>query len=66
MAKNQSHKGAGSNSLSKMSSKENVRLGDIETAAKSSMEPKDYSGGYPTATGTIWNGRLVGRTKGKK
>jgi hypothetical protein len=56
----------GSNSLSTMPSKENVKLGDIHTAAKSSMEPHDYSEGYPAGPGSRWNGRTVTRSKGKK
>jgi len=44
----------------------NVKLADIQTASKGAMEPHDYSGGYPTQPGTLWNGRTITRTKDRK
>lgn len=40
-------------------------LQDIHTAARSTMEPADYSSGYPAQPGNlrqgVWQGRLLSR-----
>jgi hypothetical protein len=42
---------------------ESAKLEDIYTAAKSTMEPADYSSGYPAQPGNlrqgVWQGRLL-------
>lgn len=64
MAKNR----GGSAKADGMSRQDNVRLGDIETAAKSTMKDADYSQGYPHQKDAIYQGRPAitrGRPGGK-
>ena len=44
----------------------NAKLGDIYTAAKSTMEPADYSKGYPTPEGALHNTNFSGKRPGGK
>ena len=39
----------------RISTAQNTRLGDIYTAAKSTMEPKSYAEGYPANPGELLN-----------
>ena len=69
MAKNGSNgkvKGeAGSgNTGNKISTKQNAKLADIYTSAKSTMEPEDYSQGWPDNSGQLHNTNFTGKRKG--
>ena len=45
----------------------NVKLEDIYTAAKSTMQPANYESGYPAQPGVlrqgVWQGRLLQRER---
>ena len=59
MAKKTGHTSAG-----KMNAEENVKLGDIYSAAKSTMGPTSYEKGYPHQATAIYPGKFhVGRGK---
>lgn len=49
---------------------ENAKMGDIRTAAKSTMEAEDYKEGYPAQDGVLrqgfWQGVRVGKAGGGK
>ena len=48
-----------------ISMRQNTRRGDIYSAAKSTMEPADYSRGYPANEGELLNMNFSGRIPNK-
>jgi len=57
-------KSKGSTSASKMPDT-NAKLGEIFTAAKSTMEPKSYEEGYPIQSTAVYPGKF-GLSRGKR
>lgn len=47
----------------KISTRQNVKLGDIYSAAKSTMGPTDYSQGYPMNEGALQNTNFSGKSR---
>lgn len=62
MARRNGNGGSDGNRIDTVS---NAKMQDIYTAAKSTMEPADYSEGYPAQPGNlrqgVWQGRLLSR-----
>lgn len=56
----------GKSDSGKPNSRQNAKLGDIYTAAKSTMEAADYSKGYPTPEGALHNMNFSGKRPGGK
>ena len=54
---------SGSAKGQKINNEVNERLGDIYTAAKSTMEPCNYEQGYPPNEGRVLNANFGGRSK---
>lgn len=56
---------AGAEGGNKVNTVESVKLENIYSAAKSTMEPADYSSGYPAQPGNlrqgVWQGRLLSK-----
>lgn len=46
-------------------SKQDVQLGDITTAATSTMGPRDYSEGWPSNEGALHNKNFGGKNREK-
>lgn len=47
----------------RISTKQNVKMGDIHTAAKSTMGPTDYSQGWPANEGVLQNTNFSGKSR---